>query len=126
MPDPEIEEFAAKLIKQVRDLSIQDCDGTLNASATNRIAERWRKSAQSGDLNAFARTVICDTVDEVVFRLLDAIDNGKLPLSFQASNGKKVDLPSAGLGELAGWFVGTDSWRAKYSKERFFDDASNC
>ncbi len=29
MPDPEIEEFAAKLIKQVRDLSIQDCDGTL-------------------------------------------------------------------------------------------------
>ena len=27
--------------------------------------------------------------------------------------------------ELAGWYIGSDGWRAKYSKERFVDDFSD-
>ena len=66
--------------------------------------------------------VVPDTVDDTIFHLLDAIDNGLLNLSFTAANGKKVDLPTDGLGELAGWYIGTGGWRALYSQERFIDD----
>jgi len=59
-------------------------------------------------------------VDDTVFHLLQAIGNGLLNLSFTAANGKRVDLPAEGLGELAGWYIG--DWRALYSEERFVDD----
>jgi len=38
-----------------------------------------------------------------------------------ASSGKVVDLNSEGLGELAGWYTGSDGWRAMYTKERLVD-----
>ena len=69
--------------------------------------------------------VIPDTVDETVFHLLRAIDQGLLKLSFTAANGKKVDLPTDGLGELAGWYMGSGGWRSLHSKERFVDDFSD-
>ena len=61
-------------------------------------------------------------MDDTVFHLLQAIGNGLLNLSFTAANGKKVNLPTDGLGELAGWYMGTGGWRALYSEERFVDD----
>ena len=27
-----------------------------------------------------------------------------------------------GMGELAGWYMGSDGWRSKYSQQRFIDD----
>jgi len=69
--------------------------------------------------------VIPDAVDEAVFNLLRAIDNGHLKLKFTASNGKQIDLPKDGLGELSGWYMGTGGWRAMYSKERYVDDFSD-
>jgi hypothetical protein len=66
--------------------------------------------------------VIPDVVDDTLFYLLQAIDTGLLKLSFTASNGKVVDLPTDGLGELAGWYMGSGGWRRMFSKERFVDD----
>jgi len=45
-----------------------------------------------------------------------------LNVTFKASNGRVVDLPKDGLGELGGWYVGT--WR-EMSKERYIDDFSD-
>jgi hypothetical protein len=72
-------------------------------------------------LKTVATVVIPVAVDETVFQLLRAIDQGFLKLSPSAENGKIVDLPGDGLGELAGWYVGNGGWRALYSEERFVD-----
>jgi len=68
--------------------------------------------------------LIPDIVDDTVFYLLRAVDEGLLQLSFTASNGKVVNLTKDGLGELAGWFAG-NGWRQMYAKERFVDDFSD-
>ena len=122
MPSPEIEEFAKLLVQQVRDVAIRDCDVALRPNAAGPVFKRWKEAAQNGNLESIVRIVVPDTVDDTVFHLLDAIDNGLLNLSFTAPNGKKVDLSTDGLGELAGWYIGTGGWRALYSQERFIDD----
>jgi hypothetical protein len=66
--------------------------------------------------------MIADAVDETVFYLLHAIDNGRIKLVFTASNGEKIDLSRDDLGELSGWYMGSGGWRALYSKERYIDD----
>jgi hypothetical protein len=68
--------------------------------------------------------MIPDCIDEV-FYLLHAIDSGELRLSFVASAGPVVDLTNDGVGELAGWFAGSDGWRSQYSQERFSDDCAD-
>jgi hypothetical protein len=124
MSNPEILEFAKILVQHVRDATIQSCDNTILKNAQNIIAERWRKAATGhGNLDSIAKVLVPDIVDETLFHLLRAIDQETLRLSFTASDGKTVDLVDEGYGELAGWYVGSEAWRAMYSKERFFDDA---
>jgi hypothetical protein len=119
----EIEEFAKALIEKVRDTTIASNDRTLTEEHV--IAKRWKQAAANGSAEAFARVIVPDVVDSAMFHLLHAIDDGLLKLSFTDSNGKTVDLSSEGLGELAGWYMGSDGWRAKYAKERFVDDFSD-
>jgi hypothetical protein len=125
MPNAEIEEFAKKLVQQVRDAAIKSCDGALRPNAAYPVAKRWKGTARDGGLESIVGVVVPDTVDETVFHLLRAIDQGLLKLSFTAANGKKVDLPTDGLGELAGWYMGSGGWRSLYSQERFVDDFSD-
>lgn len=125
MPNLEIEEFAKILVQQVRDAAIKSCDGALRPNAAYPVAKRWKETAVDGTLKPIASVVVPDAVDETIFHLLRAIDQGLLKLSFTAANGKKVDLPADGLGELAGWYMGSGGWRALYSQERFADDFSD-
>jgi hypothetical protein len=86
------------------------------------MASRWKEIGVSPDsLRAF----IPDVVDETVFCLLRALDQGVLRMKFTASNGQEVDLGKDGLGELAGWYVGGGGWRAMFSEERYVDDFSD-
>jgi len=71
------------------------------------------------------KTVVPDVVDEAVFSLLRAIDEGALRLKFMSSSGREVDLTEEGLGELAGWYMGSGGWRAMFSEERYVDDCAN-
>jgi hypothetical protein len=123
MPSPEIEEFAKLLVQQVRDAAIRGCDMALRPNTIYATAKRWKEAAHSDDLKSIVNIVVPDTVDDTVFRLLHAIDNGLLNLCFTAASGKRVDLAADGLGELAGWYIG--DWRALYSKERFVDDSAD-
>lgn len=121
MSEKNIEQFAALLVRQVRDVAIQNCDRELRPRAKTPIAARWRASAAvKGSVDP--SVVIPDCVDETVFALLSAIDQGLLRLSFTDPDGNNVDLADDGHGELAGWYMGSGGWRGKYSKERFVDD----
>jgi hypothetical protein len=126
MPIPEIEEFAKILVHEVRDAAIQSCDREFEPNAGSPIARRWKEATHSVPCQEFAKLILPDIVDSVMFHLLHAIDEGFLKLSYTATNGKTADLNADRLGELAGWFgAGTGGWLSKYAKERFADDISD-
>jgi len=119
MPSPEIEEFAKTLVRQVRDASVSNCDNLLTPQARSPVALRWKGLAASpSDL----RTVVPDAVDQTMFCLLYAIDQGELRLKFVSDSGREVDLTEEGRGELAGWYMGSGGWRAMFSEQRYVDD----
>src|SRR5215472_18430786 len=120
MPKSEIEEFAKLLVREVRDTAIRSSDVCLRPDVTHAIAKRWRESARRGRLEPIATVLIPDVVDQTIFQLLRAIDDGSLKLSFTDSQGRTVDLSEEGLGELGGWYSG--EWHGKFTKERFIDD----
>jgi hypothetical protein len=124
MPNPEIEEFAKLLVQNIRDKAIEACDENLQPAARHAIAQRWREAAPNETPDSVAKVIIPDIVDNTLFQLLSAIDNGQLKLSFTTSTGNVVNLTKEGLGELAGWYAGT-TWIAQYSKERFVNDFPN-
>ena len=121
MPDQEVEEFAKLLVQEVRDSAIRSCEVLLRPNAAGPTAKRWKEAA-AGNSESFAKTIIPDVVDDTIFELLRAIDEGHLKLSFTDSSGNQVDL--CANGELAGWYAGGD-WPMQYSKERFTDDFSD-
>lgn len=121
MPTPEILEFAKTLVRTVRDRSIRSCDGLLKPQANSIVARRWKEPGASPAI----QTIIPDAVDDTVFHLLHALDEGLLRLKFVSSEGKEIDLTQEGQGELAGWYMGSGGWRAMFSDERHADDSAD-
>jgi hypothetical protein len=119
MLNPEIEEFARILVHQIRDAAVRNCDSLLRPDARSPVAMRWRDADRRGTL---PQAMIPDAIDETVFCLLQAIDQGILRVKFVTNTGKEVDLTQEGLGELSGWYMGSGGWRAMYSQERLVDD----
>ena len=105
--------------------AIRSCDIAPRPNAINPVAKPWKEAARGGSPESIVSIVVSDTVDRTVLDLLDAIDNEELNFSFTAANGKRVDLPTDGLGELAGWYGGSGGWLTLYSPERFIDGASD-
>jgi hypothetical protein len=123
MPNPEIEEFAKILVEWVRDDAIKTSDMLLRPNGRSPSAKRWREAARDGTPDRVATVAIPDIVDDTIFCLIQAIDQGVLNVSFVASDGEVVDLVSEGLGELSGWYMGF--WIGRYTKERYVDDYSH-
>jgi len=113
---PELADFAAALVREVRDRAIQACDFTLQH--TSPKGRRWQEAASLGT-EELAKLLVPECIDEAIFQLLHSIDDGRFQLTFTSRDGTRFDLAEEGLGELAGWYVG--EWRAKYSRERFVD-----
>jgi hypothetical protein len=124
MPTQELEEFAKVLVQHVRDAAIQSSDRKARADSRSPVAKRWREAARGG-VRELMDTLIPDIVDDTIFYFLQAIDQELLAITFVASNGKRVDLPKDGLGELSGWYMGSPGWRAMFSQERFHDDVAD-
>lgn len=118
MQDHNIDEFAEVLVRQVRDAAIRTCDSMLQSHSVVPPAKRWRKAVANPES---LRTVIPDVVDEAIFALLYAIDKGSLRLKFASSTGSEVDLTAEGMGELAGWYMGSGGWRTQFARERYVD-----
>lgn len=117
----EIIEFGKLLIQSVRDSAIKSCDIQLHTTNLNSpIAKRWHEAKVKGEIENLEEMIISDCVDNTIFHLLHAIDEGLLNLSFKTLNGKEVNLSTDGLGELSGWYMG--EWRSQYTSERCFDD----
>jgi hypothetical protein len=124
MPNTGITEFAKIIIEQVRDEAIRSNDRELLPIAKSPVAKRWREVATTKNFEKIAKVMIPDIVDDTLFYLLHAIDEGSLKLSFISSDSEKIDLEKEGRSELAGWYMGSGGWRSKFSKERFIDDFS--
>ncbi len=122
MPAPEVEEFASLLIAHVRDRAVAGCDTLLSTGSSDAMALRWREKLQAGRPVDLAHEMIPDCVDDTLFYLLNAIDQGLLKLSFTGSSGKTVSLTEVGESEMSGWYMATKGWREAYSKQRFNDD----
>jgi len=122
MATSEIEEFGKTLVQKVRDAAIQSCDRQLYLDTMSPIAKRWRELNDSEESRELVKNIIPDIVDETICYLLQAIDQELLRVSYSGSTGKIIDLSTDGLGELSGWYMGSDGWRALYAKERFIDD----
>jgi hypothetical protein len=119
MPSQEIEEFAKALVRQVRDAAIRNCDIHRGPQADSPVARRWRAlTASASDIGV----IVPDIVDETMFWLLHAIDEGTLRLKFVSSSGREIELTEEGESELAGWYMGSGGWRAMFSEERYVDD----
>lgn len=118
MPDQIIISFAEAIVRFVRDRAIQNCVVRLDSPPKSPIGKHWTKMLGSTDLEQVQNVIIPDCVDETIFCLLNAIDEGGLKLSFTAPNGQEVNLTAAGLGELAGWYMGAGNWRENFSKEK--------
>jgi hypothetical protein len=121
MPHNCVEKLGQLLVERIRDPSIRSCDSALSATARHRKAQRWREAASAGDWQTLARELIADCVDDVLFRLLYALDEGVLPLGIKDGD-CWVELSQLGEGELAGLYMGSPGWRTQYSAERVNDD----
>ena len=117
IPSAEIEEYARILVRHARNVAVRNCDALLPPNAGS--PKRWRQAVGNSES---LREVLPDAIDEATFSLLRAIHEGTLQLKFVSSSGKVVDLADEGLGELAGWFMGSGGWRAMFAEERFVDD----
>ena len=120
MSNEERIEFAKLIVENIRDMAIKSCDVQLYATnMRSPMAKRW-KDAKNANTDKFAEMVISDAVDDAIFYLLLAVDDGVLNISFNTSDGKKVALDGDIIGELGGWYIG--DWRKEHSTQRFFDD----
>lgn len=122
MANQKIAEFAKVLLQKVRDKTIESCDNLLDPTANNVISRRWQAKIADGSSSDLATTIIADCVDDTLFHLLHAIDEGLLHLSFVGRDGAVVDLTADGEGELAGAYMASGGWRSQFSKTRFVDD----
>ncbi len=113
--------FARSIIEHVRDDAIQSCNNQINASNLNSpSAKRYDEAIKKGDVKRFAEMIVSDSVDDTIFYLFNAIDNGLINLSINLPDGKHINLTEEGMGELAGLYL--TEWRSEFSKERFFED----
>jgi hypothetical protein len=121
-----IRQFAETLMQLVRDESISACDRLADGRTKGPEGEVWRQTLSDLTTPDAVSLLIPDIVDQVLFHLMDAIDNHHLPLAWQGQDHPCVSLALAGQGEMAGWVaMGKGGWIERFSKQRFNDYLSD-
>lgn len=121
MSNPEVELFARLLMTQVRDRAIASGDALARGATGGALGERWRAELSSSTASEAMTELLPDVVDQVLFHLLDAIDNGQLPLAWQDGD-RAALLADLGEGEMAGLLMmGEGGWIDRFSQQRYFD-----
>lgn len=117
----DLDGFARRLVRLVRDPSIREFDLAIDGRKRGLAGERWRHLESSPDLREALRAAMPEVVDEVIFRLLMAIDNGELPLAVEDGDGQFADLGELGKHELAGSYLPPGGWVVAYAEQRYVD-----
>ena len=117
-----LEAFAKAVVRLVRDATIRNCDELVEGRVRGASGARWNEALKTEEIRNAVKYLLPDVVDQTLFELLDAIDNGMLDLTTGSASGNPVSLTIEGKGELAGWFIGSGGWRDQFSAERYFDD----
>jgi hypothetical protein len=124
--DPRIDDFAELLMKLVRDEAIDNCERLADGRMKGARAKHWSEVLATASAMNAVTELIPDIVDQVLFYLLDAIDNDRLKLAWRPDNGSWINLADLGHGEMAGWVMsGKGGWIDKFSAKRFFDPLSD-
>ena len=116
-----VDELARDLISTVRDRAIDSCDQLAEAVVRGSLGERWRGLVDSSAAREVALELIPDVVDQMLFHLLDAIDNERLPLGWKRADSFE-GLADIGHGEMAGrLMMGEGGWIDQHSAKPHFD-----
>ena len=78
----ELHRFAEMLMRWVRDPSIDSCDTLASRRMFGPTGERWRDRLAEPQAREAMSQLIPDIVDEVLFKLLHALDQGDMPLAW--------------------------------------------
>src|SRR5207245_552697 len=105
---PELERFAQLLMTLVRDRAIGEADRLARGAVVGPSGKRWRALMAERPSEEVLLEVIPEIVDQTLFQLLDAIDNGALPLAWRSEDGSEIALQDLGSMEMAGWLIGGD------------------
>jgi hypothetical protein len=126
--DHDLRRFAELLVRLVRDRAIVACDKLAADDVRGTRGEYWQALAADPAARDTASALIPEVVDEVLFQLLDAVDNGKLPIAWRGSeDGSWVSLEELGQGEMAGWLtMGKGGWLDSFSGQRHVDHLAAC
>lgn len=114
--DGPLENFAVDMV-EIRDTTIDSVVFMTEPSYKGPRRERWRNALEGADVDEIRR-VLVDVVDETIFHVLDAIDNGQLKLYVVDGNtpGTFRRLADLASEPLAWSFVGDDDgWRSTLS-----------
>ena len=121
--DARLGEFAETLIRCVRDPAIASCDALLSGGMKGTDGERWAEHALNPAVKDALQALLPDIVDRTLYTMLDAIDNGLIPLAWAQTTGECGLLQEIGDSEMAGWLLGQGGWVSRFSSERWHDPA---
>jgi hypothetical protein len=118
-----VESFAEQLMRTVRDRSIVASDHMLSKDMETMQKQR-RRPLNVDEVKKVMLALVPNIVDQVLFELLHAADNNDIALAWRDDRGGIQQLNELGMGEMAGWFMGSPGWRNMFSSERFNDDSA--
>ena len=124
--DEDLSRFAQLLIRLVRDRTIAACDRLADGEIRGPLGDRWRGIVEDAATRAAVKALIPDIVDQTLTELLNALDNGHLPLAWRHEDSTCVAMEDLGHGEMEGWLMmGREGWRNQFSEQRFYDPFAN-
>jgi len=120
MSEHDLDTFARLLMQLVRDRALVAIDAYIAGSMRDAQGKRWARL--EGPVKEALHELVPDVVDQVLFELLAAVDEGELPLIWDDPVRGLQRLEEVGMSELAGllWY-GEGDWRDTYSAQRFND-----
>lgn len=114
-----IDEFAEKLVKCVRDHSIESFDAVRVENKNSPTTRAFL--ANCGDnLENVIDNIVPLVVDSTIFHFLSSVDNGDINIMYKSDAGEMINLGISGMAELGGHYLDDDKdgWKAKFSQLR--------
>jgi hypothetical protein len=120
MESPALIEYFVKPLVKARDSVVADFGRYLAPDSAGGEADRWSALKVDRSVNNAARDLVSEVADFVVFSVLEAIDEGEMPLMLRTPDGD-LDLRETGEGEMVGEYLRPAGWRERFSAAHYVD-----